>query len=71
MEATLSIKHCPCCNLTKNGDAFSPDRRNKDGLNYRCKSCHSLHVYNKYQVNPEPARLAIKKYRESLCDHSA
>jgi hypothetical protein len=68
MNSAPALKFCPCCYLLK--DDFSPDRRNKDGLNYRCKACHSASFRQKYAVNPIPSRLAVKKYRNSLRDHS-
>lgn len=71
MEAMLSIKNCPCCNTVKPTEGFSPDRRNKDGLNYRCKACHAAHTRARYSLDPTPFKAAITKYREGLRDHSA
>ena len=69
MESAPALKYCPCCQQVK--DSFSPDRRNKDGLNYRCRSCSSLHKRVLRTINPEPARFAVRKYREALRDYSA
>jgi len=72
MDNAPALKYCPCCFIKKVPEAFSPDRRNKDQLNYRCKACQSLHFRLKYLQNPAPFRAAVKKYRESLKnDHSS
>jgi hypothetical protein len=72
MESAPALKYCPCCFTAKVPEAFSPDRRNKDQLNYRCKKCQALHFRLKYLQNPEPFRAAVRKYRESLKnDHSS
>jgi hypothetical protein len=71
MESAPALKFCPCCNIPKEGEAFSPDRRNKDGLNYRCKSCQATHVRNRYRITPHIFLNTMKKYRESLRDYQA
>jgi hypothetical protein len=71
MNSAPALKDCPCCALSKSHEGFSPDRRNKDGLNYKCKDCAAAHFRVKYNLNPEHFRFAVKKYRESLHDHSA
>ena len=71
MESAPALKFCPCCHIPKEGDKFSPDRRNKDGLNYRCKACQAAHVRNRYRVTPEVFLNTMRKYRESLRDHQA
>lgn len=65
-----ALKYCPCCQIPKPPEGYSPDRRNKDGLNYRCKACHAASLRVKYKADPTPFQKAMKKYRESLRDYS-
>lgn len=71
MESAPALKSCPCCYNAKTAENYSPDIRNKDGLNYKCKACHAAHFRAEYSLNPIPARNAVRKYRESLHDYQA
>jgi hypothetical protein len=71
MESAPALKHCPCCHTSKEQEKFSPDRRNKDGLAYRCKSCSAAYFRTKYRINPEPFKRASQKYKDSLRDYQA
>jgi len=38
------MKHCTACNTEKPESEFYRDRSRPDGLNWRCKPCHRLHI---------------------------
>ena len=69
MESAPALKFCPCCFNTT--DNFTPDKRNKDGLNYRCRVCATAYIRMSRHANPLPFYAAVKKYRESLRDYQA
>jgi hypothetical protein len=50
------VKACTKCRESKPASEFSPDKRNKSGLQSWCKGCIRDYARQKYQDNPEKAR---------------
>lgn len=59
------MKICSRCKTLQGPDQFSPDKRAKDGLQSRCKSCNAEYSRNR-QVTPEKNREYTIKYRYGL-----
>jgi hypothetical protein len=56
------MKNCTKCNLQKEGSEFNICKRNKDGLQYRCRSCNSSESAKWHKENPVLARENRKKF---------
>lgn len=73
----MAQKKCKCCDETKDTTQFSKCRRNKDGLQSKCKSCNKKdNLTFRTQINPQHHRVwqqthtnelmeYIKKYRKA------
>ena len=58
---TIDIKYCKDCNIEKNIDEFTKNKRNKkDGLSNTCKCCDKL----KHQKNKIKNLESQKNWRE-------
>ena len=49
-------KTCAKCEVEKPLDAFSPDKREKDGLQSQCKKCRTARECHRYATDPEFAQ---------------
>jgi 5-methylcytosine-specific restriction endonuclease McrA len=56
------VKKCHACKLELPADSFSPDKRNKDGLQSSCRRCQSAVRRALYHANPEAARKRHRDY---------
>lgn len=59
------MKICSKCKTSKSFDQFSPDRRAKDGLQSRCKSCNAEYSRGR-AVAPEKNKEYQIKYRYGI-----
>ena len=63
------LRKCSSCDLEKTPDAFSPDRRTRDGLQSRCKSCASDVAFEYRQRNRaktnQTARVSYAKRKDT------
>lgn len=50
-------KYCSACGDWQLFEDFSPDRRNRDGLQSHCKFCHAKHERMMYWLRKEEARM--------------
>lgn len=66
MDNAPALKFCPCCASYKPAPDYTPDRRNKDGLNYRCKACAAGHVAKMRSLRPEHYRETVRRYRATI-----
>ena len=57
----MSGKRCSGCGEVKGVESFSRCKSNKDGLQYRCKSCKRRY----YEENHEAERECQRRYREA------
>ncbi len=64
METTPS-KQCPRCGETKPLTEFHRNRRNKDGLQSRCKPCHVAGVVETQRRHRDTFRLRQQRYHQS------
>ena len=46
----VRMKRCPKCDTLKQGDAFYPSKRRKDGKYWCCKDCHKADMHQVYLV---------------------
>ena len=61
----METKFCKKCGEEKNIDEFSTDKRNKNGLSCKCKTCYKEYRdthFKKYQKNKEKATTYNKIY---------
>lgn len=61
----METKTCSVCGEMKPLTDFNKDRGRKDGLQYRCKVCHSLMKKNHYIDNKEVVLTRNKQYRQT------
>ncbi len=61
----MTEKQCRRCKVTKPSGQFSPDNRNRDGLQAYCKPC-VLEYQRKRRAHPSEADLAMKKKHSDL-----
>ncbi|NJP24450.1 hypothetical protein FLW53_09560 [Microbispora sp. SCL1-1] len=57
-----SVKVCGGCGETKSLDDFSPDRRNRDGRQARCRPCKAKWKREYALTNPERIRAANERH---------
>lgn len=62
MMAETPLKTCTCCKQARPHDDFSPDRRNKDGLQSRCRECSRAASKAARDADPERARAKERAY---------
>lgn len=63
----IPLKRCSTCHEYKTLDNFNKDKSRKDGLSWRCKSCHA-EMNKKYGKTPEAkekSRLASKDHYQA------
>lgn len=61
----METKKCAMCGEEKATTNFNRDASRKDGLQYRCKSCHSLMKKKHYNNNKDAILAKNKQYRQS------
>lgn len=59
------MKACTKCGVPKESAAFAPERRGRDGLRSRCKSCCSASAYAWNLQNPDRYAKSRLRYREA------
>lgn len=64
-------KTCTKCCTEKALEAFSIQRRNKDGRDSRCKSCASKHAIKWARENAERARANVQRWMADNREHRA
>ena len=67
------MKKCNKCNTNKEKDCFSPDKRNKDGLQGTCKECVNITRSNRYSTDKEyrnKQKQRQKKYLKTANDRA-
>lgn len=60
---------CKVCQQTLPKDQFGPVPRNKDGLSWRCKSCHKKYMAQYYKDNVGKLKTGHKKWLENNIQH--
>lgn len=64
-------KFCAKCSTFKSLDSFGPDVTKSIGLRSYCKPCESIIRKETHCENPEPRRLATKKWKENNRERDA
>lgn len=62
-------KPCKRCGIVKPLEAFSADKRLKDGRINACRDCHTAVRRERYASDPEPYREQVRARRRSAGDH--
>lgn len=65
MDLQHSTKPCTMCKAIRPLDAFSPDRRARDGRQSRCKQCQANVIRDRYKADPEAARARLQADRKA------
>jgi len=61
----IIVKRCGSCGETKDDSEFQKDKRNKDGLRYRCKDCERAAKKIYYKDNKQVVVAYSKTYYEN------
>jgi hypothetical protein len=64
VKGDILFKICRCCKSEKPLSDFSKRSREKDGLNYYCKSCEADRVKEWRQKNPDKKQAQSRKWKQ-------
>ena len=58
-------KFCSCCGDWVKREGFSPDERNRDGLQSHCRDCQNEHQRRIYRMMREAEGQTVREYRRA------
>ena len=60
------LKTCSTCGEKKDIESFPPNRKNKDGKNFKCRECYNLYMRNWYIKNKEKHKKRVYSSRYAI-----